>query len=470
MLGARGNALVPFALISWIPFVVWAFSKFEKRVVVSGAFVLGWMFLPEATIPIPGLPDLSKMFSTCVAVLAGAFIFDRKTLMSVRPGAVDIPMILWCTCPFFSSLANGIGAYDGLSESLQQIVTWGMPYFVAKVYFADPKGLKTLALAIFIGGIIYIPFCFLEMAISPQLHRMTYGFSQANILQSIRSGGFRPVVYMQHGLMVAMWMVSASFFGIWLLYSKQLPQKLPMVPIATKWFIPPLLVTTLLMKSSGALGLFMLGMFTLFTTCQLRTPILFIILLLIPPSYIISRSTGYWDGTNLSSWIERKYSAERAQSLQFRFDNEEMLIDKAKKGSFFGWAGWGRSRVYDEDGKDLTITDGLWIIVYGVRGIYGIVLMTVTIVLPMVLLLIKVPPGQWTSERYAAASVFATMLTLYMIDNLLNAMVNPIFMLFAGGINTMLTQGVQDIESGELDLEEEDMEETFGTRLIGGDI
>lgn len=469
MLGARGNALVPLALIFWMPLVIWAFSKFEKRIVVAGAFILGWMFLPEATIPIPGLPDLSKMFATCVAVLVGAFIFDRKNLMSVRLGVMDIPMLLWCTCPFFSSLANGIGAYDGMSETLQQTVTWGLPYFVAKVYFADPEGLKTLALAIFLGGIVYIPLCFIEMAISPQLHRMTYGFSQANILQSMRSGGFRPVVYMQHGLMVAMWMVSATFFGIWLYYAKLLPKKLPMIPIETKWFIPALLVTTMLMKSSGALGLFILGMFTLFTAQRFRVSILLIILLLIPPAYMIARSTSYWDGTNLSSWVERNYSAERAQSLQFRFDNEEMLINKAQEGSFFGWAGWGRSRVYDDEGKDLTITDGLWIITYGVRGIYGIVLMTVTIILPMILMLIKVPLREWASPRYAAASVFATMLTVYMIDNLLNGMVNPIFMLFAGGINTMLTQETEETEGDEPVTEDESMDEVFCTRFVGGD-
>lgn len=467
MLGARGNALVPLALMAWMPLVVWAISKFEKRIVVAGAFVLGWMFLPEAKIPLPGLPDLSKMFATCVAILAGSFIFDRKTLLSVRLSVMDLPMFLWCTSPFFSSLANGIGAYDGLSETLAQTVTWGLPYFVAKVYFGDPEGLKTLALAIFLGGIVYIPLCFIEMAISPQLHRMTYGFSQANILQSMRGDGFRPVVYMQHGLMVAMWMVSATFFGIWLHYAKLLPKKLPMIPIPTVWFIPALFFTTVLMKSSGALGLFIIGMFTLFTAQRFKTPIIFIILLLIPPTYMISRSTGYWDGTNLSSWIERNYSAERAQSLQFRFDNEEMLIDKAKEGSFFGWAGWGRSRVYDDDGRDLTITDGLWIISYGVRGIYGIVLMTIAIILPMVLLLIKVPLKEWASPRYAAASVFATMLTLYMIDNLLNAMVNPIFMLFAGGITTMLTQKTADVESEAAFEDDAPEEEVFCTRLIG---
>ncbi|MEN8200363.1 MAG: hypothetical protein ABFR63_09870 [Thermodesulfobacteriota bacterium] len=482
MLGARGNAIVPMALLSWVPLVLWAFSRFEPRKAAAGAFVIGWMFLPEATIPIPGLPDFTKMFASCVGVLLGAFIFDRKNLLAVRLSVVDIPMILWCTCPLLSSLANGLGAYDGMSESLQSIITWGLPYFVAKVYFADREGLTILALAIFIGGIIYIPFCFIEMAISPQLHRMTYGFSQANILQSMRAGGFRPVVYMQHGLMVAMWMVSSAFIGIWFYYAKLLPEKLLFLP--TKLFIPAVLFTTLLMKSTGALGLFILGLAALFSAQRFKVPIIMIILLMIPPAYMISRSTDYWDGRNLSSFVEEKFSADRAQSLQFRFDNEYLLIDKAMAGSFFGWGGWGRSRVYDDDGRDITITDGLWIITMGTRGIYGIILMSLTIVMPMLLLLIKVPLKQWATPRYAAASVFATLLTIYMVDNLLNAMVNPIFMLFNGGINGMLMQEISETETEvSLDLEsgttlqpvpatrllgDFSMSHSFPTRLIGG--
>ena len=470
MLGARGNAIVPLAMFSWVPLVLWAFSRFDPKKAAAGAFVLGWMFLPEAAFKLPGLPDYTKMTASCVGVMLGAFIYDRKNLLSVRLSIVDIPMILWCTCPMLSSLANGLGAYDGFSESMYQTITWGLPYFMAKIYFSDREGLTILAMAIFIGGIIYIPFCFIEMAISPQLHRMTYGFSQANILQSMRAGGFRPVVYMQHGLMVASWMVSATFIGIWFYYAKILPKKLLIIP--TKLFIPALLVTTLLMKSTGALGLFILGMIALFSAQKTKAPIIILIMLCVPPAYMYTRTTGIWSGKNLSSWVEEKFSAERAQSLQFRFDNEYLLIDKAMEGSFFGWGGWGRSRVYDDDGRDITITDGLWIIALGTRGIYGTFFLTLTVVLPMLLLLVKIPPGKWNEPEYAAASVFAVLLTVYMIDNLLNAMVNPIFMLFNGGINTMLTKKAT-ARQPELSLQpqglpELELEPVMATRLIGG--
>jgi len=32
---------------------------------------------------------------------------------------------------------NGSGVYDGLSVMLSQIVTWGLPYFIGRVYFDD---------------------------------------------------------------------------------------------------------------------------------------------------------------------------------------------------------------------------------------------------------------------------------------------------------------------------------------------
>ena len=45
-----------------------------------------------------------------------------------------------------------------------------------------------------------------------------------------------------------------------------------------------------------------------------------------------------------------------------------MLAAKAMRRPVFGWGGWGRSRVHDEWGTDLSITDGLWIIQFGQLG------------------------------------------------------------------------------------------------------
>jgi hypothetical protein len=459
MMGGQGNALVPAALIGWVPFVSWIFSKVPPRQGAAIAFVLSLMFLPVASIPISGLPDYTKVTATCAGIVLAAWRYDNNRVLTFRPGLVDIPMLLWCASPFFASVVNGLGAYDGASNMLDMLFVWGLPYFVGRLYFSDAKGLSVISTVVFVGGLIYIPFCFEEMIMSPQLHRLTYGFHQHSILQSMRGGGFRPMVYMEHGLMVAMFMVSGSMMGVWLRYAGLMPTTVAQVPFVGTYLkkipfwvlLSAQLVTTVLMKSTGAFALFAIGLGVLFFSNRFKTTALVWILLAIPPAYMVTRSTGWWTGENLSSMVAEKFSEERGQSLQFRFDNETILIDKALQGSFFGWGGWGRSRVYDEDGRDISVTDGLWIITLGTKGIFGLVMLTVVILLPVLLLLYRSVPAQWSSREYAPLAAMCVLLELYMIDNLLNGMINPIFMLFNGGICGLLARGVPHAETLELE-------------------
>ncbi len=440
----HGNILVPLAMFGWIGVVLILFSRMPPQKAAAAAFAAGWMFLPVVAYRFSGLPDYTKMTATCVGILVSAWVYDRETLLRFRVRVVDLPMLLWCTCPFLSSVANGIqglGVYDGLSETMYQSITWGLPYFIGRVYFSDTQGLAVLAKTVFIGGLVYIPFCLFELAMSPQLHRLTYGYHQHNFLQTLRGNGFRPMVYMEHGLMTAMWMVTASFNGVWLFFTKVLPARLFSVPVPA--LLAVLLTATLLMKSTGAFVLLVIGLGFLHLSSRTRSAVLIWVLLVIPPSYIVLRTTGTWTGENMSNLVAEKFSAERGQSLQFRFDNETILIDRAMEGTFFGWGGWNRSRVYDDDGRDVSITDGLWIITLGTRGVYGLSLLLLTVQLPMLLLLRRAPPGMWRTREYAPAAALAVILALYMIDNLLNAMVNPVFMLFNGGLCGLLSQARQ---------------------------
>jgi len=472
MVGVSGNALVPIAMFGWVPLVSWLFSRFHPRQAAALGFAFAWMFLPVASIPLKGLPDITKVTVSCASIFMAAWFFDKDRLLRFKLMPVDIPMLLWCTCPFLSSVFNGIGAYDGISESMYQSFTWGLPYFVARVYFADLKGINTLAITIFFGGLLYIPFCLEEIIMSPQLHRLTYGFHQHSFLQTMRGGGFRPMVYMEHGLMVAMWMVSASMMGLWLAYAGIIPRKWSMLPFSDYlqkcpvWLLlSALLGTMVLMKSTGAIALFVIGLSTLYFSNKLKTSVLIVLLLIIPPTYMLVRSTGLWSGESLSSLVAEKFSEDRGQSLQFRFDNEKILVEKALDGTFFGWGGWSRSRVFDEEGKDISVTDGLWIITLGTKGIYGLILLVIVIELPVLLLLYRSSPAQWKTSEYAAIAVMAVLLVLYMIDNLLNGMINPIFMLFNGGLCGLLSQGVPvDDEEGE---EATVIERFFKTRYLG---
>jgi hypothetical protein len=76
---------------------------------------------------------------------------------------------------------------------------------------------------------------------------------------------------------------------------------------------------------------------------------------------------------------------ERVQSLQFRFDNEDLLLAKGSERLWFGWGGFNRERVYDPDSaKDLVIQDGQWIVVFGTQGLIGFCCYFALMVLPVV--------------------------------------------------------------------------------------
>ena len=55
-----------------------------------------------------------------------------------------------------------------------------------------------------------------------------------------------------------------------------------------------------------------------------------------------------------------------------RFENEQLLIKRAKIRPWLGWGRFGRSFVYDEDGRMVTIVDSMWIIAFGFTGLVGL--------------------------------------------------------------------------------------------------
>ncbi|TNJ37008.1 hypothetical protein [Prosthecochloris vibrioformis] len=443
-----GNILVPVAFLSWPFIVVFLYQKLDKRFVPVVAYVAGWMFLPCAEYDIFMLKN-TKSAVIGYSLLLSAMIFDKDKLFSYRFNKVDLPILLWCTAPFFSSIANGLGVYDGMSSTLYTSIKWGIPYFFGRIYFTDTDVLKTLALTIIIGGIIYIPLSWFELIMSPQLHRLTYGFHQHSFLQSLREdGGYRPMVFMNHGLMAAMWMMLASFIATWLYMTKNIPKKILFFP---SWVpITALVITFLMYQSMASIFYYITSICILYFTVKMKKKILVILLLITPYLYILTRTTGYWDGTNFTDYIAENISPARAQSLQFRFDNETILIDKALEGSFFGWGGYGRARVFSESGKDLSTTDGLWVITLGNQGIYGLTWLLLSVQLPTIFFIQKVKPKDWENTSFAAPSAMAVFIAFTMADNLLNAMANPIYLVFAGGLHGLLIKDSSDPLSSEI--------------------
>ena len=412
----------------WIPTVLVLFAVLPSRRAVIVTFVAAWLFLPMASYELPFLPGYSKMTATCAGVFLSTLIFDVKRVVRFKPSWHDLPMALFCVSPFVSSLLNGLGAYDGASEVVRNTIIWATPYFIGRIYFNDSRGLRELALGIFLGGLLYVPLCLFEVRMSPKLHNMIYGFAPRMV--QVRFGGWRPSVFMDGGLQVAMWMAAASLVGVWLWKTGALRH---VWGVSAIWLVAAVFVTTVLCRSTGAFALLLLGLMVMWTTWRMNSRLALVGLLLVAPLYVALRSTAVWDGEPVVA-LARMIGSDRAESLKFRLDNEDILAAKAFEQPWFGWGSWGRNRVYDEWGRDISITDGLWIIKFGQHGFAGLISWLAVMTMPLGLVTSRYLARQSTSAYFAPALSLAVLVTLYSIDCLVNAMINPVFMLAGGGV------------------------------------
>jgi len=479
-------SIVPhLALFAWIVVVPLLFTRMSRQRAVLVAVIGGWLFLPvvEDFVVVAGTPApikivfvlVTKINAISYGLVAAVLWFDGKRVQSFRPRWFDLPILAWCICPFLSQLTNtevidgreGIRFTTGIMQTIQQTMAWGVPYFVGRLYFDDLASFHELARGIVIGGLVYAPLCLLETRLSPQLHAWTYGYQQHDFSQAIRDGGYRPLVFMAHGLAVGMWL------AVWLWWTQALPRldvgrwrrPLPMGAVALF-----LLVAVVLIKSAGALALGLAGAGTLFAARWVPLPLAMAGLIAVAPLYIAGRSIsgatptgwtqtsfedhlqveslerralakpvfGWWPGATGQDFVDfltKLFNKDRAESFAFRMKQEDKLLEKALRKPIFGWGGEGRARLYNPaTGRDESTADGLWIVMLGDRGYFGLAALCLAILLPAIRFTWLHPQRMWAHPAFAPMAAIAVILVIVMIDDLSNAMSNPIFILASGAL------------------------------------
>lgn len=433
------------AMLLWLPITLYIFSRYPARTAIIYSFLGGLLFLPQrAGFLLPLIPDYGGMVATCYGIFIGIILFDFQQISKFKLSIIDIPMLLWCTCPLVSSLSNSLGLYDGINASLEQIAIWGLPYLLGRLYLSTLSGLKELAINILKAGLIYVPLCLYEIRMSPQLHRMVYGYFPhgSGFAQVARGDGWRPTVFMSHGLVVAMFMTTVVLIAIWLWQSQTLKQIWGQKMLT---IVCILVVTFIQIKSSGAYGYFAYGLVILFIAKWTKSSLPLLILITLMIYYLYLGVTGNFDGQAIVDWISQNYDQERAESLQFRFENETLLRAKAQEQWLFGWGGWGRNRVYAPNWRgeivDVSVTDSYWIIIFGINGVYGLVTFTLSLLLPVVTFgVFRYPAKTWFDPKAAPAAVLAVCLTLFFLDSLINVTLNPTFPLICGGLSGLVAK------------------------------
>ncbi|MCU0862442.1 MAG: hypothetical protein MUC36_01500 [Planctomycetes bacterium] len=422
------TALAHLALFGWIPLVLVAFLFLQPRVAVIAALAAGSLLLPVLSIPVPGPLDFGKPEVICAAVLIGIICFDPRRLLEYWPDAIDVFWFTWIAAGALSSLSNDLGGYDAFCVLLSRLLLWGVPYLVGVLYLGTRAGLCSMLWVLFLSGLAYVPLCLFEVRMSPQLHYMVYGMAQHAFDQTIRGGGYRPMVFMAHGLELSLWMGAATVAGyaLWRTSATGRVQGFRLGPL-----VALVGVTLVLCKSTGAIFLTGLGLLLL---SPLALPWLRLAVLLGMFAYLLLRMFGDGALENLLFEVSSLVSEERAGSLKFRFDNEAILLDRAWQRPWLGAGGWNFGSLSDpETGEPIPVTtDSYWIIAMATSGFLGCV---------------GLVGGFWSSVFRFEVSVLrerlqplveltaASVITLMILaDSLVNAFIPPLYVAIAVGL------------------------------------
>ena len=426
-------------LWGWLPLVLILFLVMPARRAVVVALITSWLLLPQLGFQIDRVPDYTKMSATCYAIIIGALLLDPKQrILGFRPIWLDLPVLLYCLHPFVPSMLNDKGFYDGASVFLERFVQFGLPYLIGRLYFQTPAQARDLCLGIIIGGLVYVPLVLYEVRMSPQLHRMIYGISPINDWQqAVRWGGWRPIVFMSHGLATGLWMATAAALAAWLWHTKS-TKRVVGLPLPVVGLL--LLITAVLCKSTGAVLLLGALLGVMLSVKYLNTKALVWVVAAAIPAYLILRSTGLFEGAEAVRSLGQAFpwAQERTDSLLYRMVMENAIVGRTMEKPLFGWAGWGDAfNVRIEEFQSMAVPDSFWIRTFGEGGYTNLVLLYGIYLAPLFLLLTKLRPRDWRSPAVAPLTGLAMIVLVYAMDALFNSMLNPIYIVAIGAVSGM---------------------------------
>jgi hypothetical protein len=449
--------LATFALLLW-PFVALIFFAHRELVpAILTATVVPYLLLPESyKIILPGVPDLNKTAIISIGLVAGLVFYgarkraglpELKTanrffrfmllslIATVMVGSVITVMNNREVLFFGPTVLPATRLWDaiGLIGDLTLLL---LPFLIARRYLATPDAHRALLVMLVISALFYSVLMLIEIRLSPQLHRWVYGYHQHSFGQHIRDG-YRPMVFLYHGLWVGFFIFMALIAAAALWKSEH----------DTKWLWAGVWIFIILMISKN-LGAFVIGLMCLYILFGLWQKMQIRMVILIAMATLTYPALRQAELIPLEQILEvaESVSGERAQSFEFRLDNEDQLLRRALQKPLTGWGAWARDRIYNDRGENVSISEGLWILTLGAWGWIGYVGLFGLLTLPLISLPITSRRKEIPVETMALALICAGNL-IYLIPN---ATLTPVCLLCFGALagfaqyDTAQSVGVQD--------------------------
>jgi hypothetical protein len=447
-----GNSFAYSMMILW-PLVTYYLLK--RYGISAGALIalLGsYMFLPASfVIDLPGLPGFDKFLITTLTIFTFLKVKGVPFGLHYLSKPLKVCFALYLVSPIVTSMVNqqsylhlpGLSFYDGFVRTFSNFFKF-LPFFIGLAFFRTKEQHVRLFKFFAIATFIYAFLALYEIRMSPQLHSTFYGYFPHAWNQQYRSGGFRAVVFMGHGLLVAMFLALGVAFWSIILKSKS-----RVFRYASGWGLSLVFITLMLSKSLGAL---ILGGFSYVFISYIKPKLIVlfsIALAFIFLSYPVTSILGIFPHQELLD-IAESIDEQRAGSLKYRFDNEQILLEHANDSPWFGWGGWGRNRVYDpETGWDISVTDGAWIIKFGTEGWLGYLSTYLFLFLPVWLCFrYREKLSRANKDEFFLLASHSLIVSIIMIDQIPNASLNPLYWLIVGSLFGRFQVVLSEIKKG----------------------
>ena len=379
------------AIIALTVYTVWARGPVRATLTV---YLFALLFGPEgAYLKFPLMCPIDKgALAGILLVVVALTKWKRRVKQSGIYQRTDVFVFLGLFTAVATAMTNtdplsygswirtdlpGMTIKDGLSNGLYQLFGVGVPFLLGRWLFRRREDLNDLIHFVVLAGLLQVPFILLELRLSPFVHEFVYGYAaHMDWLQVLRWGGYRPMGFMAHGLALGLFMCVAVLGAAMLKRGKE---KAGGKYNYTYTFYG-LFVILVLCKSTAAIIYGMIAAPLLLRAKPKTLVRVSVGLALFVAIYPVMRATGVFP-VDTAMDLANALSPERAESLLFRFENEELLIEKTSERPWFGWGTYGRSSIWDAElGKEASVADGFWIVIMsgsgasGLLGVFGLLL------------------------------------------------------------------------------------------------
>lgn len=420
---------VSCAIFAAVCYYVFLKQKASHAVVLTT--IWGWMFLSNANFNFPGVPNFSKAILVVFVPTVFSIYFYLGRFLKYNISKYDLVIIAWIFCAPLSGLINGYGLYDAASSLVNRFLLHGIPYLLGRIFIVDSKDRKFLMEQFFLAAVVYVPLCWFEIRFSPQLHKIVYGFHPHQFAQTVRSVGWRPVVFMKHGLQVALFLLTAAIVALnYIRYGIYLYRDNKFLSSLFAFFI---VVTVYATQSYFAFIKLSFYLFLYAIPHLLDSRSFYFVFTTFHFTYVFSRVNLIYLGDSLVQFIESiRVDPIRVKSVQFRFAQENSAIaEVSAQNPIFGLHTWSEPATTQEISRGNFIFDSAWSLVYRVNGLVGLFFYLATFILPVIHWCFSSLKNIKTEDR-AFLSASVAVFTVLCLHNVMNTFDSPLYYIMLG--------------------------------------